>query len=359
MFANGMNWTDNLLMETTDLRRCHLPLGMYAIHLATGNTLFCCQIKAASIKNYVRDIASFAALHRKLDIRRENATYAKLSPIITSVFDELKRWEDIPNRREPSTLEMLEAAYALVSSTNAHPNSLMAALANWFECALFSGLRLTEYSQPGNNSDPSYPVQNYSLETRGFCIGDICFATADHTRLSAIQATTHSSSKIAKCWIKFRTQKSGLNGEERLYTANPRTNGKCFVRSMLLILSCFLRIRGPHDSATPLALYQESNMSSPKLISSINIEALMRHVAATVYGLCPVKDKKELQRWLAHSLRVGACVILHSMGFTDTQIKWLLRWRSDAFMVYLKNLAILANRQHTTFDEAVAMPHFL
>jgi hypothetical protein len=47
------------------------------------------------------------------------------------------------------------------------------------------------------------------------------------------------------------------------------------------------------------------------------------------------------------------------MGFTGTQIKWLLRWRSDAFMVYLRKLAVPADRQHTNFDAAAAMPQFL
>lgn len=85
----------------------------------------------------------------------------------------------------------------------------------------------------------------------------------------------------------------------------------------------------------------------------------MRSVAARVYKLDPIKDKEALQRWSSHSLRVGACVILHSMGITETQLKWLLRWRSDAFMVYLRNTAILANTQYETLDKASAMPHFL
>jgi hypothetical protein len=128
---------------------------------------------------------------------------------------------------------------------------------------------------------------------------------------------------------------------------------------MLHIIDHFIRIGGIHDNSTPLALYLDKTSNIPKLINSVNIESLMQHVGSQLYHICPKKDKKELQHWSAHSLRVGACVISHSMGFTEIQIKWLLRWRSDAFKVYLRNLAVLSNCQHTTFDDAAAMPYFL
>ena len=104
-------------------------------------------------------------------------------------------------------------------------------------------------------------------------------------------------------------------------------------------------------------MYQCPASQEPLLITSTDIETEMRSVAARVYKLDPIKDKEALQRWSSHSLRVGACVILHSMGITETQLKWLLRWRSDAFMVYLRNTAILANTQYETLDKASAMPH--
>jgi hypothetical protein len=85
----------------------------------------------------------------------------------------------------------------------------------------------------------------------------------------------------------------------------------------------------------------------------------MRETACRLYQLDPFKDKAALQLWSAHSLRVGACVILHTMGFTESQIKWILRWRSNAFMVYLRNTAVLARQHVDVMDAAFAKPHFL
>ncbi len=98
-------------------------------------------------------------------------------------------------------------------------------------------------------------------------------------------------------------------------------------------------------------------ISQVRLINADDIEEFMRSLAVTVYDLHPSKDKKELQKWSAHSLRVGACVCLHVMGFSSLDIQWLLRWRSNAFMAYLRNLAGLADRQHRAVDQAGAMPH--
>ena len=47
---------------------------------------------------------------------------------------------------------------------------------------------------------------------------------------------------------------------------------------------------------------------------------------------------------------------LHSMGFSELDIQWLLRWRSMAFMAYLRNVAILAQRHVQALDKAAAMP---
>jgi hypothetical protein len=162
---------------------------------------------------------------------------------------------------------------------------------------------------------------------------------------------------MVKCWIKFRTKKNGQNGDEKLFTSN--TQGKCFPSAMLRIIPRYIHLQGANDTKTPLAMYQPAGPSKgKKLITALDIEEAMRRTAGRVYQLDPVKDKQTLQKWSAHSLRVGACVIVHSLGMSIAQIKFLLRWRSDAFMVYLRT-AILSDSQNVLFNAADAMPNFL
>jgi hypothetical protein len=75
----------------------------------------------------------------------------------------------------------------------------------------------------------------------------------------------------------------------------------------------------------------------------------------------PVKDCEHLRKWSSHSLRVGACGILHGMGFTNSQIRLLLlRWRSDAFFDCLRNIAGLAFKQCRALHHDLSiMPNFV
>jgi hypothetical protein len=357
MFLRDIKWDDDYVLEVSDLRRAHLQLAMYAIHLGSGSTLYCRRIKTATVKKYILNIASFISIFTNRDPRKSNATDSRLSPVITSVFDELQRWEDVPNRREPFTIEMLHEVHRLIILEQSHPDSLIVALADWFLCGLFTGFRLSEYAQDTMHPDPRFPGMNDRGDTCALLLGDVRFQLFDGRRISADLLPSVPLISIWKVWVTWRTQKNGQNGENRLFTQNKNLEGHCMLRALHRIILRFLRLLGP-DNVTPLALYAPYP-GATRLITSSNIEILMRRVAATVYNLDPIKNRKELQRWSAHSLRVGACVILHAMGFTGTQIKWILRWKSDAFMVYLRNLAILADQHNAVFDEASTMPNFL
>jgi ferredoxin-like protein FixX len=114
-------------------------------------------------------------------------------------------------------------------------------------------------------------------------------------------------------------------------------------------------LRGDKDTTTPLALYL-NHAGQTALVTAKAIERNMRACAAAVYN---IKKEEELQLWSAHSLRVGACNSLHAMGFSPSEIKWTLRWRSDSFMDYLRNTHVLATKQNRVLDEGSAMPNFL
>ena len=57
-----MKWTDNLLLEgdwEQLKKRGQWQLAMYALHLGTGNSIYCKQIKTSTIEQYVFAAASF------------------------------------------------------------------------------------------------------------------------------------------------------------------------------------------------------------------------------------------------------------------------------------------------------------
>ena len=145
-------------------------------------------------------------------------------------------------------------------------------------------------------------------EAKALCLRDVLFASNTGAQFSAVDAlNAPSGTQFDKCWIVFRTQKNGDNGEEKMLTRNNTAGGVCFVTSISSIIQRFVRIRGAHDLFTTLALYNGlATCTEPSFITSANIEAMMRSLASKVYSLDPVKDKVALSKWSAHSLRAGA-----------------------------------------------------
>ena len=354
-----MKWTDDLLMERMPIERCNLQWALYAAHLATGSTLWLRHIKSGTIRAYINAGASFMACfgNRPCDTRRALPTDKSLAPCIQAVLDEQARWEKVPNRREPYTLEMLHHLQAQVSKESPSTTSLLSAMADWSEIGLFTGHRLTEWAQPAGKYDLADPELDIFGDPRAFRLIDLEFSRSDRTRMSLQDVLASPDTETWSIKLTWRTQKNGENGEQKLFTRNPKAAGHSFVQPMLNIIRRFVSLRG-YDEYTPLGIYQD-DAGQTRFITANETKSTMRATAAAVYHLDPKKHKKDLQRWSAHSYRVGACVILHAMGYTAPQIKFLLRWKSDTFLMYLRNLAIMAIQHHQTLDKAAAMPHFV
>jgi hypothetical protein len=237
---------------------------MYAQHLGTGSTLYCRQIKVDNVKRYIRNFASSFALCGKHErnLRKDNATDVKLSPILISVFDELQRREKAPNHRKPFTIEMLKFWEQRVFTTSALPASLTAAILDWFECGLFAGTQRSEWAQDPYQSDTSKrPQLNIWGDPQAFCLGDVRVSThigARYTRAAILQVPC---SAIYRCWITFRILKNGNIGEEKIFTCNKNPGGREFVQPMYRIIQRFVQLRAPHDIVTPLAIHASPTLS--------------------------------------------------------------------------------------------------
>jgi hypothetical protein len=344
-------------MATIPRSRGNMQFALYAQHLAQGHTLFCRTIKVSTIKKYLLALAvffrGFGSHERDFRMSDNNV----LIPELSKLYADLQRWETVPNRREPFTLEMLHVLHSLVLSTHVSADSDLAALLDWFTIGLFAGLRKSEWAQDSGTTLVGSQQLNFRGETQAFCINDFRFELSNGKRVQGYAVLSAPAETVTKLRITFRTQKNGENGEEKLFARNARPQGCCCVRAAIRVVERFHRLRGSVDLTTPLAIFRAAD-GQCCLITSDLVEREMRKLAAKVYHLDPVKDRTALQRWSCHSLRVGACVILHGKGFTESQIKFLLRWRSNAFTMYLRNLAVLSHAQNTAMNSVEEMPDF-
>jgi hypothetical protein len=347
-----MKLDDDIFLEEVSLERCNYQMAMYAMHLATGSNLRHRTIKASTINDYLASVAKFLGRFSDRDVRKQQDSF-NIAPCIKSVIDEIKRWEDMPRRRKPFTPEMWKHIHS-VMRPNASADSLIAACDDWFACGLFGGLRLSEWAQDDAHQALENPTLNYRSDPKAFCLDDLSFRGPGNIRMSHEDALVCKVTDIERVIITFRMQKNGQNGKTCTLIRN---DGKelCFIRAAQSILCRFIRLIGWQKKIL-LGVFWDPQSEQPQFVSSTKLETVMRAAASAVYKLDNTKHAGILKTWSAHSLRVGGCVILHAQGYSASQIQFLLRWRSFAFMDYLRNLATLSRQQNTAVNQAMEMP---
>jgi hypothetical protein len=351
-----MKLTDDLLLENACIKRCNWQLALYATHLATGTNLVFRSIKAATISQYLQDVARFLSRFSNRDPRKEDPTRKDIAPCINSVTKEVQRWEKMPNRREPLTIEMLDSIISRCE--NLPHDSFLSTFKDWATCGLYAGFRLSEWAEPEGHAAPDRPLLDDFNDPRAFCLGDLEFQDENKRFVTLATVFAGSDAAVHRVTITFRTQKNGDNGQTRNWLRNTHSERYCFIAAILRILRRFIALVG-WNYEIPLCVFAEDN--TPRLITSNYIEAALRETAALVYNIDPTTaaGKARLSKWSSHSFRVGACVILHALGFNAEQIKQLLRWRSMSFMKYLRNLGFLAMKQNKAISEVGEMPNFI
>ena len=117
-----------------------MVIALYALTLAQGATLFCIFIKANIVDRYWHITIKLSAAAHQIDPRLD--IYRKKSEYIKKVLREQKYWEDMPNRCEPVTSNMIEEMWK--NSNNLDLDSLESALLDWNILGRYLGFRLSK-----------------------------------------------------------------------------------------------------------------------------------------------------------------------------------------------------------------------
>ena len=356
-----MKLMDDVFLIAVCQQRAVMQLALYATHCASGSTLACKSIKADTIRQYLLAVAMLVLRFRDCDPRKHLISDTRLAPEITAVLKEVERWEKIPDRREPYTLEMLDDHRTRAES---EPNqlALIHQLRRFFLVGLYGGYRKIKWgAQDPTNSNISRFFRNIFKRCYGFTADDITLRTPYNSPISHKEGLKNPA-KVARTRVHHDTQKNGHNGETRTFVRNTQNPKLCCVEGWLDILRTYYTLMG-EDCATdqPLAIYKHPVTNRITCITCTDAEREMQLSASRVYNLNPANKKHQelLTHWSCHSLRVGACVILYSMGASPETIQFLLRWRSHAYMDYLRNLAYVSRQQNEMFSNLEVTPNFL
>ena len=146
--------------------------------------------------------------------------------------------------------------------------------------------------------------------------------------------------------IRFKKQKNDRNMEIIPYAKDFKNPSLCPVCAALRIIQRAIRLQVPAEE--PIGCYFATTGKHTKsrcFITADQVADYLRETAIATFGIKRT-DKKALERWSSHSIRVTACNLLHRQGMSDTYIQIRLRWTSKAFLEYLRNTLYNAEK-HT------------
>ena len=116
-----------------------------------------------------------------------------------------------------------------------------------FEEAYSAGFCLAEFAQQKGCKDPMRPSLNHLvssvIRTRAVVPADFRIVTNTFDRASGLPILHYPLHRVGRMFVKFRTQKNGQHGEEKLFVRNPNPGGFCFVSSVYRALSRFQRLQ--------------------------------------------------------------------------------------------------------------------
>ena len=317
----------------------NIIMSCYTAYLASGATLLCKTIKVDTIKRYLSAAAELSIpaqmVNPCLDLMGKTSVY------IRNILYEARRWESMPNRREPVTKQMTEYIIEKGKRLNkTNPDNIYTSLGNWLVLGQQAGFRRKEWAQDRTHLKKYKDYQrNIDGSAAAFILKDFEFRGTNNKRIDNSKDKDIKKSKTVN--IEWRYQKNLDNGQKITYAKDNKCKKHCFIEASKCIRARAKRLAVKKED--PIAVFSEIKKGKKKIcyIDDKHITSLLQEAASIVYN---IKDKKELSKFTAHSIRVGACVILHSQNVSTEDIKFRLRWRSDAFRMYLRNIVALAEQ---------------
>ena len=152
--------------------------------------------------------------------------------------------------------------------------------------------------------------------------------------------------------VLFRWQKNNDHGISRWCARNDIKKYLCPIRKWVRILLRFIQLRGIKCKDQPLSIYQNKSGMTRNITADL-VNTLLRDLAIKTYNLTKID---EIQKFSSHSLRVGACCLLFACGYPPEFIQRVLRWKSDAWKDYVRDLIVTAFKHNLAMLQADTMP---
>ena len=152
----------------------------YTVYLSNGATIKDIPIKLTTIKAYLAALAKVSA--KALLISPTVTEFGNLSPQVDKILKEHKRWESMPNRRDPITKSMI--LHWGGKSSTLHPDSFLSSFYDWMVIGAYAGFRKSEWLQDASEFRKNKNFnRNIDSTVKAFIRQDFEFRDAKNRRL--------------------------------------------------------------------------------------------------------------------------------------------------------------------------------
>jgi hypothetical protein len=299
-------------------------LACYVVSLVQGETILGKPIRHATIKKYLasayllfdKDRLDFQSTHKFVDI----------------ILKAVKGYEEVANRRRMITDGMMQ--WLLVEAARHGPDSPTRAIVDWILLGRYTGFRSSEWCQEHQSKYERidhWPGQPARAMTRL----DFKFLSDLERRLPDKDL---NESIIKYLIIKWRIQKNKENGEEITFGDDTESIPYSATRAGYRIYRRSQRLG--MKSNEPMAVFR-NKQGRVKYITGNMVTTLLRDAASAALGID--RNDPEILLWSTHSIRVTAANLLYRKQLSDQYIMTRLRWKSNAYLIYLRNTIHSAN----------------
>lgn len=297
-------------------------LACYAVALVQGETILGTLIRHSTIKGYLT-----AAYELFGDI-----PYESKNNFVGIILKAVQDYEVIPQRRRMITDAMME--WLLKRAASSGQDSSDSAIVDWILLGRYTGFRASEYSQ---KTQKDYErIEDWpGSPSRAMTRHDFTFLGDNERHLDPRDFTDDLIHYLVVTW---RIQKNRDNGEQVTFgddRANPQYSA---TRAARRIYSRSLRLR--QRDHEPMGVYLNGS-KKVKYITDTLITNLLRDAASATLNIA--RSHADINLWSTHSIRVTAANLLYRQQLSDQYIMTRLRWKSDSFLVYLRNTIHSAN----------------
>jgi hypothetical protein len=252
----------------------------------------------------------------------------------------VKKYEKVPKHKEMISDSMFHNIANLSSRTS--EDLLIRAITDLIALGCYTGFHKSEWCSDHHNSfatiyDPNWGDHPMSLP---IVAEDFSFSSAAGHSIHNL--TTMADIDIAFTLLCFCKQENHDTGQNLTFWCRSDSNWMCPMQASLKFFWLAQRLGTPRDSTEPV--YRDPATGERQQITATQVVAFLRHTAQKVFNI-PARHNDPLA-WHCHIIHVTTTYLPHLTWFSDSYIKNRLRWCSNTFLIYLRNIFYTTN-QHT------------